>query len=117
MKDLRNGLYGTALVLAAAGLGGCASSMTVTGEPGVKMGDSYAQVLAVVSRNNAVTKQVDGQGFRAEGYSAMFKDCRTKYFLFQGADGLQRVSYEPAPHLSMNQNCRQPQAALSSPAS
>ena len=108
MNNLRNGLCGTALVLAAAVLGGCASSAATTGEPGVSMGDSYQKVLAVVSRNNTVTKQVDGQGFRAEGYSAMFKDCRTKYFLFQGADGLQRVSYEPAPHLSVNQSCRQP---------
>ncbi|KTC43783.1 hypothetical protein AO262_16050 [Pseudomonas fluorescens ABAC62] len=108
MSDLRNGLYGAALALAAVGLGGCASSMTVTGEPGVKMGDSYAQVLAVVSRDNAVTKQVEGQGFRAEGYSAMFKDCRTKYFIFQGADGLQMVKYEPAPQLSVEQHCRQP---------
>ncbi|KIH84138.1 hypothetical protein UCMB321_2138 [Pseudomonas batumici] len=74
----------------------------------MKMGDTYAQVLAVVSRNNTVTKQVEGEGFRAEGYSPMFKDCRTKYFIFQGADGLQRVSFEPAPQLSVNQNCRQP---------
>ena len=108
MNNLRNGLYGAALALAATALGGCASSVAITGEPGVNMGDSYQSVLAVVSRNNAVTKQVDGQGFRAEGYSGMFKDCRVKYFLFQDADGLQRVSYEPAPHLSVNQNCRQP---------
>ena len=108
MNDLRNGLYGTALVLAAATLGGCTSSTAITGEPGVNMGDSYQKVLEVVSRNNTVTKQVDGQGFRAEGYSAMFKDCRVKYFLFQDADGLQRVTYEPAPHLSVSQNCRQP---------
>ena len=108
MIDLRNGLFGTALALAVTALGGCASSAAITGEPGVDMGDSYQKVLALVSRNNTVTKQVDGQGFRAEGYSAMFKDCRVKYFLFQDADGLQRVSYEPAPHLSVNQNCRQP---------
>ncbi|WP_411378968.1 hypothetical protein [Pseudomonas sp. MPB26] len=108
MSKIRNGLYGSALLLAAATLGGCASSAAITGEPGVNMGDSYQQVLAVVSRNNAVTKQVDGQGFRAEGYSKMFKDCRIKYFMFQGADGLQRVSYEPAPQLSVSQNCRQP---------
>lgn len=95
-----------ALLLAIAGLGGCASSLTTTGEPGVKMGDSYSQVLAVVSRSNTVTKTVDGQGFRAEGYSTMFKDCRIKYFLFQDGDGLQRVSYEPAPHLSLQQHCR-----------
>lgn len=108
MNNLRNGLYGAALALAATALGGCAASAAITGEPGVNMGDSYQSVLAVVSRNNTVTKQVDGQGFRAEGYSAMFKDCRVKYFLFQDADGLQRVSYEPAPYLSVNQNCRQP---------
>ena len=108
MNDLRTGLYGTALVLAAATLGGCTSSTAITGEPEVNMGDSYQKVLEVVSRNNTVTKQVDGQGFRAEGYSTMFKDCRTKYFLFQDGDGLQRVTYEPAPHLSVSQNCRQP---------
>ena len=108
MNNLRNGLYGAALALAATALGGCASSTALTGEPGVNMGDSYQKVLEVVSRNNTVTKQVEGQGFRAEGYSAMFKDCRTKYFLFQDGDGLQRVSYEPAPHLSVSQNCRQP---------
>lgn len=108
MNDLRNGLYGTVLVLAAAALGGCASSAAMTGEPGVHMGDSYEKVLAVVSRDNTVTKKVDGQGFRAEGYSTMFKDCRAKYFLFQEADGLQGVKYEPAPHLSVNQNCRRP---------
>lgn len=107
MKYLHKGLCST-LVMAAAALGGCASSADITGEPGVNMGDSYQKVLGVVSRNNAITKVVEGEGFRAEGYSAMFKDCRTKYFLFQGADGLQRVSYEPAPHLSMTQNCRQP---------
>ena len=49
-------------MLAAIGLGGCASSAAITGRPGVNMGDSYQKVLAVVSRNNAVTKQVDGQG-------------------------------------------------------
>ncbi|MFL1503300.1 hypothetical protein ACI77J_17140 [Pseudomonas sp. O64] len=108
MNATRNGVYGAALMLAAAALGGCASSMSVTNEPGVKMGDSYAQVLAVVSRNNTVTKQVEGQGFRAQGYSKMFQDCRTKYFIFQGADGLQMVSFEPAPQLSVEQNCRQP---------
>ena len=64
MNNLRNGLCGTALVLAAAVLGGCASSAATTGEPGVSMGDSYQKVLAVVSRNNTVTKQIDGQGFR-----------------------------------------------------
>ena len=108
MSDIRNGLYGSAFVLAAAALGGCASSAAITGEPGVNMGDSYQKVLAVVSRNDTVTKKVDGQGFRAEGYSTLFKDCRTKYFLFQDADGLQRVTYEPAPHLSVSQHCRQP---------
>lgn len=108
MSDIRNGLYCSAVVLAAAALGGCASSAAITGEPGVNTGDSYQEVLAVVSRNNTVTKQVAGQGFRAEGYSTVFKDCRTKYFLFQDADGLQRVTYEPAPHLSLSQNCRQP---------
>ncbi|WP_122221773.1 hypothetical protein [Pseudomonas syringae group genomosp. 3] len=108
MNSKINGLYGIALLWLAVGLGGCASSTTATGEPGVKMGDSYEHVLRVVSRNNAIIKSVDGQGFRAEGYSPLFKDCRTKYFIFQGTDGLQRVSFEPAPHLSINQNCRQP---------
>lgn len=59
---------GNALVLPAATLGGCASSATITGEPGVNKGDSFQKMLGVVSRNNSVTKQVDGQGFRAEGY-------------------------------------------------
>lgn len=108
MDDVRNKLCGTLLVLAASALGGCASPAAITGEPGVQMGDSYEKVLAVISRNDTVTKKVDGQGFRAEGYSATFKDCRVKYFIFQGRDGLQRVNYEPAPHLSVNQNCRQP---------
>lgn len=108
MINLCNGLYGTALVSAAVALSGCASSSTITGEPGVNMGDSYQKVLAAVSRDNTVTKQVDGEGFRAEGYSTIFKDCRAKYFLFQGANGLQGVKYEPAPHLTVSQNCRQP---------
>ena len=42
MNDLRNGLYGTALVLAAATLGGCTSSTAITGEPGVNMGEVKA---------------------------------------------------------------------------
>ncbi len=67
-----------------------------------------SRVLAVVSRNNTVTEEVKGEGFRAEGYSPTFKDCRIKYFIFQGANGLQRVSFEPAPQLSVTQNCRQP---------
>ncbi|NVZ17876.1 MULTISPECIES: hypothetical protein [unclassified Pseudomonas] len=108
MNTTRNGLYCTALVWAAIGLAGCANSMTSTGVPGVKMGDSYEQVLAVVSRDNTVTRKIDGQGFRAEGYSQTFRDCRSTYFIFQGADGLQMVSHEPAPHLSVSQNCRQP---------
>ncbi|WP_242487486.1 MULTISPECIES: hypothetical protein [unclassified Pseudomonas] len=107
-NTLAHGGRMAALMLAMLGLGGCASSMTVTGEPGVKMGDSYDQVLAVISRSNTVTKTVKDQGIRAEGYSAMFKDCRTKYFIFLGADGLQQTSYEPAPQLSPAQNCRQP---------
>lgn len=41
----------------------------ISGEPGVNIGDSYQKMLAVVSRKNAVTQQVDGQGLRAEGYS------------------------------------------------
>ncbi|WP_248798295.1 hypothetical protein [Pseudomonas sp. MWU13-2105] len=97
-----------ALCFGVVGLGGCASSMSTTGEPGVRMGDSYAQVFAVVSRNNTVTKEVEGQGFRAEGYSPTFRDCRSKYFIFQGVNGLQQVRFEPAPQLSVNQNCRQP---------
>ncbi|WP_017901942.1 hypothetical protein [Pseudomonas asplenii] len=108
VNQARHGHWVATALCAVLGLGGCASSMSTTGEPGVKMGDSYSQVLAVVSRNNAVTKEVKGEGFRAEGYSPTFKDCRIKYFLFQGADGLQRVSFEPAPQLSVNQNCRQP---------
>jgi len=76
--------------------------------PGVKMGQSYAQVLAVVSRNNAVTKRVEGEGFGAGVSSPLFEACRIKYLLFQGAGGLQMVKYEPAPQLSVNQNCRQP---------
>ncbi|NVZ35966.1 hypothetical protein HX779_28655 [Pseudomonas sp. A4002] len=108
MNNTRSGLYGAALVWAAIGLGGCANSMTTTGEPGVKMGESYEQVLAVVSSNNTVTREIDGEAFRAEGYSETFKDCRNKYFIFQGANGLQMVKLEPAPHLSVSQNCRQP---------
>lgn len=107
MNDVRNSLYATLLVLAASALGGCATSAAITGEPGIQMGDSYQKVLAVVSSNDTITKKVDGQGFRAEGYSATFKDCRVKYFLFQGTVGLQSVKYEPAPHLSINNNCRQ----------
>lgn len=110
MNNLRNGLYGAALALAATALGGCASSAAITGEPGVNMGDSYQKVLAVVSRNNTVTKQVDGQGFRVEGYSGMFKDCRVKYSPCSRTPmvSVASVSYEPVPHLSVNQNCRQP---------
>jgi len=108
MNYLRGGLYSTVLTLAAAALGGCASLAAATGEPGVDVGDSYQKVLAVISRNNTVTNKVDGQGIQAEGYSTMFKDCRVKYFVFQGADGLQAWKYEPAPHLSVKQNCRRP---------
>ena len=108
MNNIRIGLYGAPLLLSAIGLTGCANSMTSTGVPGVKMGDSYEQVLAVVSRDNTVTKKIDGEGFRAEGYSQAFRDCRSTYFIFQGADGLQMVSHEPAPHLSVSQNCHQP---------
>jgi hypothetical protein len=108
MNKIHIGLYGAPLLLSAIGLAGCANSMTSTGVPGVKMGDSYEQVLAVVSRDNTVTKKIDGEGFRAEGYSQAFRDCRSTYFIFQGADGLQMVSHEPAPHLSVSQNCRQP---------
>ena len=48
-NTLAHGGRMAALMLAMLGLGGCASSMTVTGEPGVKMGDSYDQVLAVIT--------------------------------------------------------------------
>jgi len=108
MNYLRSGLYSIVLVLAAAALGGCASWTTATGEPGVDVGDSYQKVLAVISRNNTVTNKVDGQDIQAEGYSTLFKDCRVKHFVFQGADGLQAWKYEPAPHLSVKQNCRRP---------
>ncbi len=96
--------------LGAMGLVGCASppSPSATVEPGVEMGDSYAEVLAVVGRHNTVTKAVEGQALRAEGYSPMFKDCRSKYFIFLGDKGLQQVRLEPAPHLSVKRNCRQP---------
>ncbi|QXI31380.1 hypothetical protein [Pseudomonas vanderleydeniana] len=98
------------VALSAAGLTGCTSppSLSATVEPGVEMGDSYARVLAVVSRNNTVTRTIEGQALRAEGYSPMFKDCRSKYFIFQGDKGLQQVRLEPAPHLSVQRDCRRP---------
>ena len=42
------------------------------------MGDSYEKVLASLKPNNNITKTIEGGGIRAEGYSAMTKDCRVK---------------------------------------
>jgi len=69
------------------------------------MGDSYEKVLNTLKASNRITKEVVDNGIRAEGYSAMTKDCRIKYFIFQGADGLQHVKYSPAPNLSVEKNC------------
>ena len=55
MNTTRNGLYGTALVWAAIGLAGCANSMTSTGVPGVKMGDSYGTMPSLITRTRAVS--------------------------------------------------------------
>ena len=70
------------------------------------MGDSYEKVLETLKQKNNITKTIEGGGIRAEGYSSMTKDCKIKYFIFQGNDGLQQVTYEPAPNLSVSNNCR-----------
>jgi len=80
--------------------------LSATGEPGVTMGDSYEKVLETLKPKNNITKTIEGGGIRAEGYSSMTKDCKIKYFIFQGNDGLQQVTYEPAPNLSVSNNCR-----------
>ena len=84
----------------------CAASFSPTGEPGISMGDNYEKVLAKLQSNHAITKEIPGGGIRAEGYSSMLNSCRVKYFIFQGKDGLQQVSYEPAPHLSVSHQCQ-----------
>ena len=91
----------------------CAMSLSPTGEPGISMGDSYEKVLAKLQTNHVITKEIAGEGIRAEGYSSMLNSCRVKYFIFhisyfifQGKDGLQQVSYEPAPHLSVSNQCQ-----------
>jgi hypothetical protein len=80
--------------------------VSATGEPGISMGDSYEKVLKILERNNKITKSIEGEGIRAEGYSSITKDCRIKIFIFQGNDGLQFVKYEPAPNLSTSNNCK-----------
>ena len=80
--------------------------LTTTGEPGISMGDSYEKVLKTLETNNKITKLVEGKGIRAEGYSSMTKDCRVKLFIFQDKDGLQLVQYDPAPNLSVSNNCK-----------
>lgn len=79
---------------------------TTTGEVGISMGDSYEKVLETLKPNNRITKTIEGAGIRAEGYSTMTKDCRVKYFIFQGKDGLQQVKFEPAPNLSVSNKCQ-----------
>lgn len=90
----------------AALLSSCTSMQLTTGEPGISMGDSYEKVLETLKPSNNITKTIEGAGIRAEGYSSMTKDCRVKYFIFQGDDGLQQVKYEPAPTLSVANKCR-----------
>lgn len=70
------------------------------------MGDSYEKVLDKLISNNKITKTIEGGGIRAEGYSSLTNDCRVKLFIFQGKNGLQRVTYELAPNLSLNNNCQ-----------
>lgn len=93
-------------ILLVALCASCASLTSTTGEPGIAMGDSYEKVLGVVKQNNRITKTIEGDAIRAEGYSTLTKDCRIKYFIFQDKDGLQRVEYEPAPNLSPSNNCQ-----------
>lgn len=86
----------------------CSNSIAAfsTGEPDIEMGDSYEKVLEILKESNRITKTIEGGGIRAEGYSKMTKDCRIKYFIFQGKDGLQRVNFDPAPHLSVENECQ-----------
>ena len=93
-------------ILLVALCASCASLTSTTGEPGIAMGDSYEKVLGVVKQNNRITKTIEGDAIRAEGYSRFTRDCRIKYFIFQDEDGLQRVEYEPAPNLSPSNNCQ-----------
>ena len=60
----------------------CAMSLSPTGEPGISMGDSYEKVLAKLQTNHVITKEIAGEGIRAEGYSSMLNSCRVKYFIF-----------------------------------
>jgi hypothetical protein len=84
----------------------CSATLTTTGEPGISMGDSYEKVIETLKPDNKITKTIVGAGIRAEGFSTMTNDCRIKYFIFQGKDGLQHVKYEPAKHLSVDNNCQ-----------
>jgi hypothetical protein len=86
----------------------CATTLSTTGEPGISMGDSYEEVLEKLKPSHTIVRVIEGRAIRAEGYSSLTKDCRTKYFIFpnQGKDGLQAVKTEPAPHLSVEHRCK-----------
>ena len=84
----------------------CVSCATPTGMRGISMGDSYKSVLKVLEKDYRITKVIEGEGIRAEGYLDMTKDCRIIFLVFQGKDGLQHVTYKPAHHLSVSNKCQ-----------
>jgi hypothetical protein len=82
----------------------CQSMTTTTGYPGLDYGDSIEEVAIAVGERDRII-QKDDSNLVAIGVWELTKDCRKKIFVFYPGQGLQQIKYEPAPELSVANNC------------
>ena len=85
-------------------LGACQSMTATTTYPGINYGDSLEKVISVVGKRDRIVEQSDSR-LIAFGKWDLIGDCRKKVFVFYEGSGLQQLSFEPAPDLSVENNC------------
>lgn len=91
-------------LISMVSLGACQSITSTTAYPGLNHGDPIQKVLEVVGKNDRIVEKSELKVV-AYGKWDLLGDCRKKTFVIYENQGLQEVRYEPAPELSIENNC------------
>ena len=94
----------TTLISIVLLVGACTSLTTTTGYRGINYGNSYEKVLEKLGRNAIIVEKSEDM-IIAIGLWEVTGDCREINFKFFEGQGLQQVSYEPAPNRSVDNGC------------
>lgn len=83
----------------------CQSMTSTTAYPGLNYGDSLEKVLSVVGKKDHIVEKTNSSVV-AFGVWDLLGDCRKKIFTIYEGQGLQQVSYDPAPEMSLENECK-----------